>query len=133
MWESGRPLRFFISFPDAYYGSNAACRPNQQDQQSLAEKMGEVSLGRPRGRTDERRRRPAPNHGPRKVAALTNDVDIMSIIINRYRMEESKVSKRLSIETICPYPSQHPSLCSSKSEFGYRSLENLSVMSDGCH
>jgi hypothetical protein len=46
-------------------------------------------------------------------------------------MEESKVSKQLATETISPFPARHPSLCSSKSEFGCPSSENLSVMSDG--
>lgn len=49
-------------------------------------------------------------------------------------MEESKVSKQLATETICLFPAQHPlcSKCSSKSEFGYPSSENLSGMSDVC-
>lgn len=76
-------------------------------------------LGRPRGRTDERRRRPALSHGPRKVAALTRaeDTGIMSININRYLMDESKVSKQLATKTICRFPARHPSPCTSKSEF----------------
>lgn len=58
----------------------------------------------------------------------------VSININRYLMEESKVSKQLATETICLFPAQHPlcSKCSSKSEFGYPSSENLSGMSDVC-
>jgi hypothetical protein len=44
------------------------------------------------------------------VAALTGDMDIMSINVNRNRMEESKVSKQLATETICPFPVRHPSV-----------------------
>jgi hypothetical protein len=94
--------------------------------------MGEMTFGRPRGRTDEQRRRPAPSHGPRKVAVLINDMDIMSMHINRYRMEESKVSKQLATETIHPFSAQHPSLCSFKSKFSYFSSDNLFALSDGC-
>lgn len=38
-----------------------------------------MSLGHPRGRTDEGGARLALDYGPRKVAALTDDVDVMSI------------------------------------------------------
>jgi hypothetical protein len=81
--------------------------------------MGEISLGRPRGRTDERRRRPALSHGPRKVAALTDDVDIMSININRHLMHGRVEGKQaISHRNDMPISRPVPSLCSSKSEFG---------------
>ncbi len=40
-------------------------------------------------------KRLALSHEPQKVAALTDDMDIMSININRYRMEVAKVSRQL--------------------------------------
>lgn len=48
------------------------------------------------------------------MAALTDDVDIVSINVNRNRMEESKVSKQLATETICPFPVRYPSVLPSQ-------------------
>ena len=85
MWESARPLRFSILFlferwdnNHAYYGLNSGMsfKSTRLAIVCSSKKLGEISLGRPRGRTDERRRRPALSHGPRKVAVLTNDMGV---------------------------------------------------------
>jgi hypothetical protein len=47
--------------------------------------MGETNLGRPRGRIDERRRRPALSHGPRQVAALTDDMGVAIVFTVRVK------------------------------------------------
>lgn len=44
-----------------------AIRLNQLNQQPLPLRINVGCLGRPRGRTDERRRRSALSHGPRKL------------------------------------------------------------------
>lgn len=90
-----------------------------------------MSLGRPRGRTDERRRPPSalpltPSEGCRSHGRHACDV----YQYYGYRMEGARMNKQSAAKMVCPFPP----LSSWKSELGYPPSgyrRNLSAMSDG--
>jgi hypothetical protein len=113
-------ITFFFLFErrdnNQAHSETTACSLNQLNQHPLflKEKCG-MSLGRPRGRTDERHRppsaQPRTSEGCRSHGRHGCDV----YKYYGYRMEGARMNKQPAVKMVCPFPP----LCSWKSELSY--------------